>query len=74
VIIFSLVIAVTALTVFLVIVASIRRCERWQSLFRPSRGGPGDALTRRVLALHVQEPPARSRRAHPAMNYAKAVR
>lgn len=51
-----------ALTVFAVMVASIRLCERRKSLFDPARGGLADAFTRKVLGLHVCQPQAGSNR------------
>ncbi len=57
---FALVISGAALTAFAVMVVSIRLCERRKSLFDPARGGLADAFTRKVLALHVSQPPASS--------------
>jgi hypothetical protein len=57
----AFVVSVLALAGFIVVVTSIRLCERRQSLFDRSRGGLADALTRRLLDLHTELPEARAR-------------
>lgn len=64
---FALIAAFAGSTAFVVMVVSIRRCERRKSLFDPARGGAADAFTRKVLALHVDPTGTDADRSHQAL-------
>ena len=59
---FAIAVASASLTAFAVMVASIRRTERCQSLFEADRLGVGDAITRKVLGLRTENPGSKARR------------
>lgn len=61
---FALIVSAAALAAFAVIVISIQVCERRQSLFDGSHDGRASSLTRKVLALHVQQPGTSAQRQH----------
>jgi hypothetical protein len=62
----ALIVGGAVLAAFAVMVVSIRLCERRKSLFDPARGGPADAFTRKLLALHVDQAGLDAGRPHDA--------
>lgn len=71
---FALILADIMLAAFAVMVASIRRSERRQSLFDRSQGGHPGAFTRIVLGVHVHQAQPSITRKHLAASNSQARR